>query len=71
MKKQLYRILSPDNIDISHEKQLYTRKEITPALKQFSNNYTTQGHYSQICYNGYRREIPVNQIADYCEIITI
>lgn len=65
----MYRVLSPDGFDISAVKRNYTLKEAKEAVKVFANNYQKQGYYSQICYNGYKREIPVNQIADYCEIV--
>jgi hypothetical protein len=71
MKKQYYAILSPDGFDIDREKTGYLKKEIAPALKKFADNYKAQGYYSQTCYNGYVRQIPVDCLSDYCEIITI
>lgn len=64
-----YRILSPDNLDISFFKTFYTKKEINPAIKQFVNNYKAQGYYSQICYNGYKRQIDIRDLPDYLSII--
>jgi hypothetical protein len=67
----MYKILSPDNFDISWHKQKYTKKEIAPALKAFADSFKTQGYYSQVCYNGYRRQISIAEIPDYCTIIKI
>lgn len=70
MKK--YQVLSPDGITISYDHPYYrSLKQAKEALLAWTNNYKAQGYYSQTCYNGYRRQIPVNEIPDYCEIITI
>ena len=73
----MYRVLSPDNFDTHFDvetngiKEYATIKEAKAELKRFANNYKLQGYYSQTCYNGYVRQIPLDQLADYCEIIKI
>jgi hypothetical protein len=75
--KMKYRVLSPDGFDthfnvITGNTKFYNSiKEVKAELKRFANNYKLQGYYSQICYNGYKREIPVVSIPDYCEVITV
>lgn len=67
-----YQVLSPDNIPINCEGAIYrSRKQATEALKKWVKNYEAQGYYSQTCYNGYRRQITLDLLPDYCEIITI
>ena len=70
MKK--YQVLSPDNFPINCDGAIYNSlKKAKTALKDWTKNYEFQGYYSQICYNGYVRRIPVNQVSDYCEILSI
>jgi hypothetical protein len=67
-----YQVLSPDNISISHSVPYYqSLKQAKEALAEWIGHYQTQGYYSQTCYNGYRRQIPLEALSDYCEIITI
>ena len=64
-----YRVLSPDGIDT--EPQTYNNlRQAKKALTRFIHRYTAQGYYSQTCYNGYIRQISLNELPDYCEIIT-
>jgi hypothetical protein len=72
MATKKYQVLSPDNITIDHARNSYpSLKQAKQALAKWINNYQAQGYYSQTCYNGYRRQIPINEIPDYCEIITL
>jgi len=67
-----YKVLSPDGFDIRHDITIYrSMKQARLALKEWIQNYSHQGYYSQTCYNGYRRQISLQELADYCEIITI
>lgn len=67
-----YQVLSPDNIPINCDGAIYTSiKKATDALQKWTTNYKAQGYYSQTCYNGYIRRISVQELPDYCEIITI
>lgn len=67
-----YIILSPDNIPIHHEQAFFTSiKKAKEFLTEWIKGYTAQGYYSQVCYNGYRRQIPLEHLSDYCEIRTI
>jgi hypothetical protein len=67
-----YQIKSPDGFTIDFEKPFYTsKKAVKQALERFTDNYKAQGYYSQVCYNGYIRRIPLNELQDYCDIITI
>ena len=66
---QKYQVLSPDNIPINMDGAIYrSRKQAIKELLEWTKNYEAQGYYSQVCYNGYVRHIPVNEIADYCFI---
>jgi len=67
-----YQIKSPDGFLIDPNKPFYTsQKQVKEALDQFKSNYKAQGYYSQTCYNGYIRQISIDLIPDYCDIITI
>jgi hypothetical protein len=63
-KNQSYRILSPDGIDISHDKWKYKESEVKPALEAFAKRYERQGYYSS--NNG---RIALEDIADCCEVV--
>lgn len=70
MKK--YQVLSPDNFPINCDGAIYTSlKKAKIALNNWIENYSFQGYYSQVCYNGYVRRIPLNSIEDYCDIILL
>jgi len=65
-----YQVLSPDNLPISPN--FYSSiKKAKVALSAWTQNFNTQGYYSQTCYNGYVRQIPINLITDYCEIVLL
>lgn len=66
-----YRLLSPDGFDCEMDGLYTSKKEVKLALDRFIARFKTQGYYSQICYNGYKREIPLESIADYCDIQVI
>jgi hypothetical protein len=68
-KMKRYQVLSPDGITVEHDKSSYgSLREAKKAAHRFAKNYKAQGYYSQTCYNGYNRHIPVDQIPDYCDI---
>ena len=70
MKK--YQVLSPDGFTISHSVSHYrSLKQAKQALTDWIQNFRHQGYYSQTCYNGYRRQISLTELPDYCQIITI
>jgi hypothetical protein len=70
MKK--YQVVSPDNIPITCDGAIFrSLKQARIALTKWTENYQAQGYYSQVCYNGYVRQIPLECLADYCEIKTI
>lgn len=65
-----YQVLSPDGFTINGG--CYdTLKEAKNDLKRWIQGYSEQGYYSQTCYNGYIRRISLQELPDYCEIITI
>jgi len=67
-----YQVLSPDGFAISHMHPYYTSlKKAKEALAQWVQSYAHQGYYSQTCYNGYKREISLAELPDYCEIIAL
>lgn len=67
-----YQVLSPDGFTIHHDPYYYrSLKQAKQALKDWINTYQTQGYYSQTCYNGYNRQISLELLPDYCEIIAI
>lgn len=67
-----YQVLSPDNIPINCSGAIYrSHKKAVEALKEWVKNYTSQGYYSQTCYNGYVRQISLNELPDYCDIVAI
>lgn len=72
-----YRVLSPDGFDTYFDvttgktKEFANEKEVQEEISRFVNNYKFQGYYSQTCYNGYIRRISLEELPDYCEIITI
>lgn len=67
----MYKVLSPDNIDIAPMRSFKTLREAREALAQWTKGYSTQGYYSQTCYNGYIRHISLQHLPDYCQIIAI
>lgn len=67
-----YIVKSPDGFDLSCECKEYTSiKQAKQAIKNWVNNYKTQGYYSQTCYNGYIRHISLQELPDYCDIVAI
>lgn len=67
-----YIVLSPDNIPIHHDTPYFTSiKKAKEYLVQWIQGYQAQGYYSQICYNGYNRQISLEHLPDYCDIINI
>ena len=66
----MYNILSPDGFGITPE-PFKTKKQAISYFEQWKNRYQAQGYYSQTCYNGYVRHIPLGCLADYCELIKV
>jgi len=67
-----YQVLSPDNIPITCcGARFKTLQEAQKALVNWTKNYQAQGYYSQTCYNGYVRQIALNELPDYCQIIKL
>lgn len=67
-----YQVLSPDGFTIRHDITTYkSLKQAKESLAQWIQGYKAQGYYSQTCYNGYIRRISLNELPDYCEIITL
>ncbi len=67
-----YQVLSPDNFAITADGATYrSYKKAVEALKAWVQNYKAQGYYSQTCYNGYNRRISLEELPDYCNIVTI
>lgn len=64
-----YRVLSPDGFDIKQDEEYKTLKDAHCALHEWVQCFNHQGYYSQICYNGYKRQIPLEDLPDYCEIV--
>lgn len=70
-QRKKYQVLSPDGITISHNTSYYTSlTKAQQALADWIRNYKAQGYYSQACGGGYNR-IPLLELSDYCQIITI
>lgn len=66
----MYQILSPDGFPISQD--IYrNKKQAKLAFEKWKQSFYLQGFYSQLCYNGYKREIPLNQLEDYCQLIKL
>ena len=63
-KKELFRLLSPDGIDIRHDKSTYGRNEVKNELQAFADRYKRQGYYSSM-----RGRIPLEDIVDCCEVV--
>lgn len=70
MKKQKFRILSPDGFDIEFNKTYNSINKVNLAINNFIERYKLQGYYSSI-KNGQRLNIPLNEIKNYCSIIEI
>ena len=67
-----YIILSPDNIPIHHDiPHFKTLKSAKARLSEWIQGYKAQGYYSQMCYNGYRRQISLEHLTDYCTITNL
>ena len=65
-----YQAISPDNIPINFE--VYSSiKKAKQAILNWTKNYKRQGYYSQICSNGYNRQISIAELPDYCDIIQV
>ena len=60
-----FRILSPDGFDIRMDKYEYKEDELENELKEFVKRYEKQGYYSM----SNREEIPLKDIADYCQVV--
>jgi hypothetical protein len=60
-----FRILSPDGLDIRMDKYEYKEDELENELKEFVKRYEKQGYYSM----SNREEIPLKDIADYCQVV--
>jgi len=66
-----YKVLSPDGFTIDFHKNSYpSLKQAQKTLNDFIENYKHQGYYSTI-QNGQRLQIPLEQIANNCNIIKI
>lgn len=64
-----YQVISPDGFPINVDGAIYPSIERAYiAIRKWIRNYEAQGFYSQTCYNGYVRRIPVEQLVDYCDI---
>ena len=66
-----YQVLSPEGYAINPTASYKTKAQAKSALKDWINSYKAQGHYTQVCYNGYRREISIDHLPDYCDIVAI
>ena len=69
----MYQVLSPDGFQIMVQGEITfsSLKKAKQALSQWVKSFITQGYYSQVCYNGYRRQISLNHLPDYCDIIKL
>jgi hypothetical protein len=66
MKKQKFRVLSPDGFDTQRDTIFSTYEQAEQETKDFASRFIRQGYYS----NQYRERIPLNEIANNCKIIT-
>lgn len=65
----MYQILSPDGFWINYGTPYYpSLKKAYQAFKEWKKLFEWQGYYSQACYN---RQIPLDQLKDYCKFIKI
>lgn len=69
MKK--YQVLSPDGFTVDFRTSYLSKREALEALQEFVERYKAQGYYSQTCYNGYVRRISLEELPDYCNIVTV
>ena len=66
-----YKVLSPDGFTIDFAKSYYpSLKQALKAVQEFQEKYTHQGYYSTI-ENGKRLQIPLEEIANHCNIIKL
>lgn len=60
----MYNILSPDGIPIFFDKVYETTEEARAAFVDWKKRFEAQGYYSTA-----GRRIPLEELADYCELI--
>lgn len=65
-KKTKYDILSPDGFSIDREKTYNTREEVLTAFEEWKERFKAQGYYSS--NNG---RIPLDELENYCELVTV
>jgi len=65
-----YKVLSPDGFTIEPTPYYKTLKQTQIKQYLFCERYREQGYYSTI-RNGERFNIPLIDLQDYCEIITL
>jgi hypothetical protein len=68
MKKEKYRVLSPDGLDTSFNGDYKTLEQAEEEAKRFASSYEHQGYYSTI-RDGERYRMPINEIVSNCLII--
>lgn len=66
-----YIINSPDGFFINCDGGFTSMKEANAYFARWVEALAQQGYYSQTCYNGYRRQISLAHLADYCEFIKV
>ena len=66
-KAKYYRILSPDGIDIRHDKFKYKESEVQAELEAFTKRYEKQGYYS----TSNREQIPLEDILYCCSVVAV
>lgn len=64
-----YIIKSPDGFTIEPKPYYTSKRQAMDAFQAFKERFVGQGYYSQVCYNGYRRQIPLQDLENYCDFI--
>jgi len=70
MEQKEYNVLSPDGFSINYSGTYDSIEKAENAIKEWVKNYEKQGYYSTI-KNGERLCIPISELADHCQIVTI
>ncbi len=62
-----YAVISPDGFTIERTESYKTQKQAMDAFELFKKRYESQGYYSSMDYG----RIPLDDLADYCQFLTI
>lgn len=66
IKKVRFNILSPDGFSIHPTKTYSSPQKAWEAFEEWRERYEAQGYYSSN-----RGRIPLNELRDYCDLVTV